>query len=60
MCYWQSSTLCLTSLSALGLCVHRKEQKGEDSIDLAICPANVNEATPPAGSLMLLKEFFDQ
>ena len=45
MHYWQSSTLCLMSLGALGLCVHRKEQKGGDSIDPAICPANMNGAT---------------
>lgn len=37
---------CVSHLSALGLCVHRKEQKGGGNTDPATCPANMNGATP--------------
>lgn len=60
MCYWQSSTLCLTSLGALGLSVHRMVQRGGKNTDSALCPANMTEPSSLAESLMVLKEFFDQ
>lgn len=44
-CYWQSSTLCLISLGALGFSGHRTVQKGGSNVDSALCPANMTGAT---------------